>query len=66
MIQRPKLATIECSTCSALIEVYPAAIRDGPDLEWSTLGNECCQLPPVTRCPYARNEVKRRFPDLDV
>jgi hypothetical protein len=66
MSQHPKLATIECATCSALIEVYPAAIRDGPDLEWSAPGDECCQSPPVTRCPYARDEIRRRFPDMNV
>ena len=64
--QHPKLATIECSTCSALIEVYLAELRDGPDLEWSTLGDECCQSPPVTRCSYARDEIKLRFPDMGI
>jgi hypothetical protein len=66
MSQYSKIATIECAKCSALIEVYPASLRDGPDLEWSTLGDECCRSPPVTRCPYARDEIKLRSPGMDL
>jgi hypothetical protein len=66
MSQHSKLATIECGKCSALIEVFPTALREGPDLEWGTLDEDLCQSPPLRRCPYARTEIRRRFPDFDI
>ena len=64
MSERPRLASIECTQCSALIEVYPHSERDGPNLEWVTRDEQLCKSPPVIRCPYARAEVGRRFPGL--
>ena len=32
-----KLATIECSTCSVLLEVYPQDLPGEPSLCWNTL-----------------------------
>ncbi len=58
----PKVATIECATCSALIEVFPSIESY---LEWDVLGEDTCQSPPLNRRPYARNEIKRCFPDFD-
>lgn len=59
-----KLATIECGTCSALIEVYR---RDEPEysLFWESRsdGFAHCQHGAVERCPQAGAEVRLRFPD---
>jgi hypothetical protein len=61
-----KLATVECSTCSALLEVYPQAIPDEPNLGWSALDDgQLCKTPPLRRCLHARAEIKLRFPDFD-
>jgi len=60
------LATIECSTCLALLEVYPQALPDEPNLGWSALyDGQLCQAPPLRRCPHARAEVKFRFQEFD-
>jgi hypothetical protein len=64
MSQHSKLATIECSTCSALIEVYPQPGE--PGIAWGVLDADLCKAPPLNRCPHARGEVKRRFPEVDV
>jgi hypothetical protein len=63
-----KLATIECSTCSALIEVFPAVPGSRvADLQWAALASgELCKSPPLNRCPHIRADIKRCFPDLDV
>ena len=59
-----KLATLECSTCTALIDVFQqyepdlALIWDARDVEGPS-----CQHPPSTSCPNARAEVERRYPD---
>jgi hypothetical protein len=64
--EQSKLAIIECSTCSALLEVYPQALPDEPNLGWSALdGGQLCQAPPLRRCPHARAEVKLRFQEFD-
>jgi len=65
MRDRPKLATIECSICSAWIEVYPQDARDGPTVAWNMRDEELCKSPPAGRCPQVRAEIKRRFPDFD-
>jgi hypothetical protein len=48
MIERPvrktvvvqlKVATIECSTCSALLEVYPQDVPGEPSLGWDALND---------------------------
>ena len=59
-----KLATIECATCSGLIEVFPQI--ENPGLGWSMIDEDFCKTPPLNRCPYARAEIKRRFPEIDV
>jgi hypothetical protein len=60
-----KMATIECATCSTLIEVFPTARSEGPDLEWERLGDDHCQSPPLARCPHARREIKDRYPGFN-
>jgi hypothetical protein len=59
-----RIATIECS---ALLEVYPQNPPGGPSLDWSALDKDCCQAPPLRRCPHACVEIKikLRFPNLD-
>ena len=48
-----KMATIECSTCSTLLEIFPQEAPGEPNLGWTI------------RCPHARAEVKRRFAVYD-
>jgi len=60
-----KMATIECSTCSTLLEVYPQDAPGKPNLCWSALDADLCKAPPVNRCPHARAEVKRLYPIFD-
>jgi hypothetical protein len=62
-----KLPTIECSTCSALLEIYPQAVPGEPSLGWSALdGGHLCKALPLRRCPHARDEIELRFPGVDV
>ena len=65
MSERPKLASIECVQCSALLEVYPQRTPGKPALEWITQDENLCKSPPVSRCPHARTEIERRFPGFD-
>jgi len=60
-----KMATIECSTCSTLLEICPKDARGEPNLCWSALDADLCKAPPINRCPHARSEVKRRFAAFD-
>jgi len=60
-----KMATIECSTCSTLLEVYPQDAQGEPNLSWRALDADQCKAPPIKRCPYARAEVKLRFAGYD-
>lgn len=59
-----KLATIECGTCSALIEVYQQ-YEPNYSLVWETRpdGFVHCRHGAVEHCPKAIAEVKLRFPD---
>jgi hypothetical protein len=67
MSEQSKLATIECVTCSALLEVYPQDVPAEPSLGWSALDDgHFCQAPPLRRCPHARAEIKLRFPSIDL
>jgi hypothetical protein len=66
MSERPKLASIECAECSALIEVYPQNVPGEPSLEWITRDEALCKAPPLRRCLHARAEIKLRFPGVDV
>jgi hypothetical protein len=67
MSEQSKLATIECATCSVLLEVYPQDVPDEPSLGWSALDDgHLCQAPPLRRCPHARAEIKLRFPAVDL
>ena len=61
-----KVATIECATCSALLEVCPQDVSGEPVLGWNTLDEDCCKAPPLKRCPHARAEIKLRFPTVDL
>ena len=66
MKQATKLTTIECSTCSVLLEVYPQNTPGQPTLGWNALeDDQLCKAPPLGRCPHAWAEVKRLFPDFD-
>ena len=58
-----KLATIECAICAAWIEVYRRYTADQAIIAWDARVAELCQQPPLERCPQARVEVRRRFPD---
>ena len=60
-----KMATLECATCSTLLEVYPQDQPGEPNLCWTALDANQCKAPPINRCPDARAEVKRRFADFD-
>ena len=67
MNQATKLATIECSTCSVLLEVYPQNTPGQPSLGWNALEDgQLCKVPPLKRCPHARTAVKLRFPGVDL
>jgi hypothetical protein len=59
-----KMATIECSTCSTLLEVHPQDEPGEPNLCWIALDADQCKAPPIHRC-YVRAEVKRRFAVFD-
>jgi len=65
MSERPKLASIECSRCSALLEVFPQNAPGTATLEWITPDENLCLAPPVSRCPYARADIERRYPGFD-
>jgi hypothetical protein len=61
-----RIATIECSTCSALLEIYPQDLPGEPKLGWNALDDgQLCRAPPLRRCPHARAEVKLRFQEFD-
>jgi len=60
-----KMATIECSTCSTLLEIYPQDAPGEPNLGWTALDEDLCKAPPIKRCPHSRAEVKRRFAEYD-
>jgi hypothetical protein len=60
-----KLATIECATCSALIEVFRRYEPGTTIVVWSTQDDNLCERPPVTRCPRAHAEIRLRFPEVD-
>jgi hypothetical protein len=60
-----KMATIECSTCATLLEVYPQDEPAEPNFGWNALDADQCKAPPINRCPHARAEVKRRFAVFD-
>jgi hypothetical protein len=60
-----KMATIQCSTCSTLLEVYPQDEPRKPNLCWTALDDDRCKAPPITRCPHARDAVKRRVAGFD-
>jgi hypothetical protein len=47
MIGQAKVATIECATCSALLEVYPQDLPGEPSLGWNTLDEDRCKAPPL-------------------
>ena len=64
-ISMSTIATIECPTCSALLEVSRQEIPGEVNLLWSTSDEMPCRAPPVRRCPYARQEMKTRFPWFD-
>ena len=67
MSEQSKLATIECATCSVLLEVYPQDIPGEPCLGWNALDDgHLCEAPPLRRCPHARTEIKLRFPSVDL
>jgi hypothetical protein len=63
--EHSKLATIECSTCSALLDVRPQDGPGEPNLCWIVLDADVCKLPPNNRCPYARAAIKQRFAGFD-
>jgi hypothetical protein len=66
MNAKTKVATIECSTCAALLEVYPQNVPGEPSLGWDVLDDgELCKAPPLRRCPHARAEIKLRFPAFE-
>jgi hypothetical protein len=57
MASRPvtsKVATIECSTCSTLLEIYPQDAPGEPNLGWNALDADQCKAPAIRRCPHAR------------
>jgi hypothetical protein len=60
-----KMATIECSICSTLLEVYPQEAPNEPNMGWNALDADVCRAPPIRRCPHARAKVKRRFAVYD-
>ena len=60
-----KMATLECSTCSSLLRVYPQDEPAEPNFGWNALDADQCKAPPIRRCPHARAEVKRRFAAFD-
>jgi len=60
-----KVATIECSTWPALLELYPQNVVGEPSPAWSTRDEALCKAPPVWRCPHAVGEIKPRFPGFD-
>ena len=60
------LTTIECSTCSVLLEIFLQNTPGQPSLGWNALeSGQVCKAPPLGRCPHAWSEVKRLFPDFD-
>jgi len=61
-----RAALIECSTCSAVLEIHPQEITGEPRLGWSARDEGLCRVPPLRRCPHAYAEAKRRFPDFDI
>ena len=63
MSEPRKLTSIECAQCAAVIEVYLEPRRDQPNLRWLTW-DKGCKFSRVERCPYARTEVERLYPDL--
>ena len=60
-----KLATIECTVCSALIEVFRRYEPDRATIFWSTQDDHSCEQLPVASCLRAHAEVKLRYPEVD-
>src|SRR5215211_7228492 len=61
-----KLALLECSVCSALIEIYRPVTPKVDALAWNMRYDETCQNPPSEQCPQVRAEIRRRFPEGDI
>ena len=61
-----KITSVECSTCSALIEIYRQDVPGEPSLGWTTTDAELCKAPPLRRCPHARADIKRLYPSLNI
>ena len=59
-----RLAMLECATCSAILEVFPHSAD--PGIAWEVLDADLCKAPPLNRCPHARAEIKRRFPEFNI
>ena len=58
-----RLAIIECTVCNACLDIY-RYLQDGEEhLDWQMRDADLCPHPPLHRCPQARLEVRRRFPD---
>jgi DNA-directed RNA polymerase subunit RPC12/RpoP len=53
-----KMATIECSTCSTLLEVYTQDAPREPNLGWNALDEDLCEAAPINRCPHCSYRVK--------
>ena len=66
MQMNARVALIECSICSALLEIHPQEITGEPGFGWSARDEDLCKAPPLKRCPHAHAETKRRFPDFDI
>jgi hypothetical protein len=64
MQDRPeRVATIECATCGAFIEVYRWRAEGQESIDWSIPDERLCRDPPMRDCRQARLQVRRRFPD---
>ena len=60
-----KLASFECATCSAWIEVYPQDEPGEPSIGWNAQDEALCRSPPIRRCPHLRAEISVRHPGFD-
>ena len=60
-----KLASFECATCSAWIEVYPQDEPGEPSIGWNAQDEALCKSPPIRRCPHLRAEISVRHPGFD-
>jgi hypothetical protein len=63
MNNRRPLATIDCSKCSAWVEVHHRGSPAYPIRAWQERDEQLCRAPPLAQCPHLHSIIEEQFPD---